>query len=342
MKRKRPNFFYHIHQPKYPEREGSFFYTFGLGGASVFLFLVLAVTGILEVFYYVPSMADANRSVQVITYLVPYGSIIRGIHYWAGQLLLGTAILHMLRVVLTGSYKRPRRFNWLLGLALLLLVLFSNFTGHGLRWDEDIAWALLVGTNLLKTIPLVGDTLYQVVVGSSSIGEQTIVRFYGWHIYGLAIPMVILVVWHIFRVRRDGGLSSSPKETPYPKITRHELVQKEVTGMFIVGIILLVLALVFPPDLSGAADFNNIPEDATAPWFFIWIQLLLRSGDALLMGVVIPLVVLALLILIPYLLDRSTTGTGIWFNKKGRGAQILVLLIIIGITTLTLIRVFTT
>lgn len=339
MKRKRPNFFLHLHPPKIPKREGSFFYTFGLGGISVFLILVLGVTGLLEVFYYVPSAADANRSLQTITYLVPYGNLIRGIHYWAGQLLVVTAILHMLRVVLTGSYKAKRSFNWLLGVILLVIVLLFNFTGYALRWDEDISWALLVGTNLLKTIPWVGDAIYQLAVGSSSIGDNTVVRFYGWHIYGFAIIAVILVVWHIFRVRRDGGISARENVHPIPKITRNELLEKEVVGMFIVSILLVALALIFPPSLSAPADLSNIPEDATAPWFFIWIQQLLRIGDPLLLGVLLPILLLALLVLIPYLLDRSSTGVGIWFNKEGRLAQISVLLIIAGILTLTLIRV---
>jgi quinol-cytochrome oxidoreductase complex cytochrome b subunit len=339
MKPKRPNFFLHLHSPKIPKREGSFFYTFGLGGVSLFLILVLGVTGVLEVFYYVPSEVEANRSLQIITYLVPYGNLIRGLHFWAGQLLLGTSILHMLRVVLTGSYKAPRRFNWLLGSALLLLVLFFNFTGFGLRWDTDISWALLVGTNLLKTIPLIGDGLYQIAVGGSTIGEQTIVRFYGWHIYGLAIAAIVFVSWHIFRIRRDGGISSKKENPPRPKISRNILVQKEIVAMFSVSILLLLLALYFPPGLEGPANFNDIPEDATAPWFFIWVQQLLEIGDALLMGVIIPLILLILLILLPYLLDRSKSGVGEWFNREGRLAQIAAIIIILGIISLTLIKV---
>ncbi|MCB2180210.1 cytochrome b N-terminal domain-containing protein [bacterium] len=339
MKPKRPNFFLHLHPPKIPKREGSFFYTFGLGGISVFLILILGITGLLEVFYYVPSAAEANRSLQTITYLIPYGNLIRGIHYWAGQLLVVTVILHMLRVVLTGAYKSKRSFNWLLGVILLVLVLLFDFTGYALRWDADISWALLVGTNLLKTIPWIGDALYQMAVGSSSIGDQTVVRFYGWHIYGFAIIAMILVVWHIFRVRRDGGISSREDETPKPKITRNELLEKEIVGMFVVSILLVVLALVFPPSLSSPADLNNIPEDATAPWFFIWIQQLLRVGDPLILGVLLPVFLLTLLVIIPYLLDRSSSGVGIWFNKEGRLAQIAVIFIIVSIVTLTLIRV---
>jgi len=339
MKPKRPNFFLHLHLPKLPKREASFFYTFGLGGISLFLFLVLFVTGMLEVFYYIPSAAEANRSLQVITFLVPYGILIRGLHYWAGQLLLGTTILHLLRVVLTGSYKPPRRFNWLLGMVLLLIVLFSNFTGYGLRWDTDISWALLVGTNLLKVIPVVGESLYTLAVGGSAIGDQTIVRFYGWHIYGFFIVALVFLVWHIFRVRRDGGISARDEAGPVTKITRNELNQKEVAAMFAVSILLVILALVFPPGLQGPADFTNIPEDATAPWFFLWMQQLLVSGDARLMGVLIPLSLLLLLIVVPYVLDRSPRGVGEWFNREGRVAQIVTLLVILVILGLTLVRV---
>ncbi|MBN2045852.1 MAG: cytochrome b N-terminal domain-containing protein [Anaerolineales bacterium] len=339
MKRKRPNFYLHLHSPKIPKREGSFFYTFGLGGISMFLLLWLGLTGLLEVFYYIPSAADANRSVQMITFLIPYGKLIRGIHYWAGQLLVVTTTLHMLRVVLTGSYKAQRSLNWLLGAVLLVVVLLFNFTGYALRWDEDISWALLVGTNLIKTIPLIGDSLYQIAVGSSSIGEQTIVRFYGWHIYGFAIIAGIFIVWHMFRVRRDGGISSRQDDYPVEKITRDELVEIEILAMFVVSIILIALALLLPPSLSGPADLNNIPEDATAPWFFIWVQQLLGSGDPLVMGVLIPVFLLALIMLVPFLLDRNQSGIGVWFNKEGRLAQITIILIIVSILILTLIKV---
>jgi len=337
MKPKRPNFFSHLHFPKIPAREGSFFYTFGLGGISLFLLVVLGITGVFEVFYYIPSEADANRSLQVLTYLIPFGGLIRSLHYWAGQLLVVSSILHMLRVVLTGAYKRPRRFNWLLGASLLIMVLFFDFTGYGLRWDVDISWALLVGTNLLKSIPLIGENLYRFVVGGPSIGEHTIIRFYGWHIYGLAIAAVIVVTWHIFRTRRDGGISTKQYAKSKPMITRNALIQKEIIAMFAISILLLMLSLGFPPGLEGPADFNNIPENATAPWFFIWVQQLLRSGDALLMGVIIPSTLLVLIIVLPYMLDRSKAGVGVWFNKEGRVAQIITILICLSILTLTIL-----
>jgi quinol-cytochrome oxidoreductase complex cytochrome b subunit len=141
---RRSTFFHHLHPPTIPRREARFRYTFGLGGVAVFLFAVLVATGLLEMFYYVPSLERANASVQMLTFLVPYGWLVRGVHYWAAQGLVVIAVLHLLRVVLTGAYKSPRRFNWLLGVSLLVLVVLLDFTGYVLRWDSDIEWALLV------------------------------------------------------------------------------------------------------------------------------------------------------------------------------------------------------
>ena len=323
---RRATFFHHLHPPTIPEREARFRYSFGLGGLSVFLFIVLVVTGALELFYYVPSVEAANSSVQTITFLVPFGWLVRSLHYWAAQALVVTTSLHLLRVVLTGAYKRPRRFNWLLGLSLLVGVLLLDFTGYALRWDSDIAWALLVGTNLLKSIPVIGPAVYGLVVGGEEIGATTVVRFYGWHIFGLALPIFGILIWHLFRVRRDGGVSHM--DTPRPaRIPRNELVRREALAALFASVILLALAMLFPPSVSPPADFTRPPAEARAPWFFIWVQELLRLGDPFLMGVLIPIGLLTLLALIPYLIDRRDTGVAHWFNREGRLAQMLALII---------------
>ncbi len=322
---KRPSFFHHLHPPHIPAREARWRYTFGLGGTAVYLFIILALTGALEVFYYVPSAAEANQSLQAMITLVPYGWLVRSIHYWAAQALVVVTILHMLRVILTGAYKPPRRFNWLLGLTLLVLLLLFNFTGYALRWDADIAWALMVGTNLLHSIPLVGAGLYGMVVGSSEIGAATVVRLYGWHLFGLLLVTLFLIFWHIFRVRRDGGISrAQPRQT---SIHRDELVRREAIGALAVTILLLVVAMLFPPALGQAADFGHMPAEAAAPWFFLWVQQLLRYGSPLLMGVLVPLLLLAVLVLLPYVVDRRQEGVGVWFNREGRVAQGLALLV---------------
>jgi quinol-cytochrome oxidoreductase complex cytochrome b subunit len=286
-------------------------------------------------FYYVPSLEEANSSLQQITFLVPYGLVIRGLHYWAAQALVVTSLLHLLRVVFTGGYKGGRRFNWLLGLSLLVMVLFFDFTGYALRWDEDIAWALKVGTNLLRTIPYAGEALYVLVVGGVEIGRATVVRIYGWHVYGLVLASAIFTGWHLFRVRRDGGISKAERRGS--TISRNELVRRELLAALIASIVLLLLTVFFPPSLAPAANFDSLPAEATAPWFFLWIQELLRRGPPLWMGVVIPLVLLVALGLVPYALDRSAEGEGLWFNRPGRLAQIITLLVVAVTVILTLI-----
>ena len=219
----KPNFIHHLHPPSIPMPQSRFRYTLGAGGIAVFLCLVLLVTGLLEMYFYIPSVEHAATSIEVITTLVPFGNLVRNLHYWSAQLLLVVITIHLLRVVLTGAYARPRRFNFLLGLALLVLILFLDFTGYVLRWDEGIRWALVVGTNLLKTIPWIGEGLYQFVMGGPEAGPATLTRFYAWHIFGLTIGAAILIGWHAFRVRRDGGIAVPPPDRTRRQNTHHTL-----------------------------------------------------------------------------------------------------------------------
>ena len=335
---KRPNFFYHLHPPTIPAEQARYRYTFGLGGLAVFLFIVVSISGALLLFYYIPSAEKANESLQIITYHVPLGWLVRNLHYWGTQALVIISRLHLLRVIFTGGSRIPRRFNWLLGFGLLLLLLGLNFSGYVLRWDVDIGWALLVGTNLLKEIPIFGEGLYSLVVGGSEISDGTVLRFFGWHVFGLLIPAAFLFGWHLFRVRRDGGISR-PKPKPgkrAARIDRETLFQREIVAIFIAGAILFILSVIFNPGLASKLDPTKIIGEASAPWFFLWIQELLRWGNPFWMGVLIPLVLLVLLGLLPYAFDRGTEG-GRWFPRDGRRAQMLALGIILLIVLLTIV-----
>jgi quinol-cytochrome oxidoreductase complex cytochrome b subunit len=335
---KRPNFFYHLHPPSIPAEQARFGYTLGLGGLAVFLFLVVLITGALLLFYYVPSAEQANASVQFLTYHVPLGWLIRNLHYWATQALVVVTILHLLRVAMTGGFRLPRRFNWLLGLGLLLLIVGLDFSGYVLRWDTEVGWALLVGTNLLKEIPIIGQGLYRLAVGGTAIGDGTVLRFFGWHVFGLVLPAAFLFGWHLFRVRRDGGIGaprSKPGKAP-DRIKRDVLVGREVVAALIASASLLILATIFNPGLGSAFDPAQPIGEAQAPWFFLWVQELLRWGDALWMGVLVPFGMIALIALLPYIFDRGEES-GRWFPKDGRLAQVIALGFILTISLLTLI-----
>lgn len=164
----RPNFFEHLHPPAIPAREARFGYTFGLGGISLLLFLSLIVTGVPLMFVYVPTAVSAAESIRTITYVAPYGWLLCNLHYWAAVLLLLTVSLHLLRVVFSGGYKKPRQFNWLLGLSILLLSLLLSFSGYVLRWDVNTYGALTVGTHVTQQVPLIGNWLYRLLVAAQT------------------------------------------------------------------------------------------------------------------------------------------------------------------------------
>jgi quinol-cytochrome oxidoreductase complex cytochrome b subunit len=306
----------------------------------VFFILVLIVTGILELFYYIPTPEEAAVSVQTLTYHVPLGGFIRNMHYWAAQLLMIAILVHLLRVIFTGSYAAPRKFNYLLGLALLTLAVSLNFSGYVLRWDQDIHWAMVVSTNLVNTIPVFGPSLYRIIVGGSEPGGATLIRFYAWHVFGLTLPLIFAGVWHLFRVRRDGGIAVPPasQRAARDRITRDELVRRELLAALLALCFLGVVALTIPAPI-GPAIVEGVPptSDALAPWFFLWVQNLLRFGDPFWMGITIPAALLLFLALVPYLFPfRIPEQLGRWFPRGGRFVQLAASVITISLFLLTM------
>jgi quinol-cytochrome oxidoreductase complex cytochrome b subunit len=339
----RPSFFHHLHPPTIPAPQARFRYTLGAGGISVFLFLVLLVTGLLEMFYYIPTPEAAPASIQTISFLVTFGGIIRNMHYLSGQLLVVAAAVHLLRVIFTGAYAAPRRFNYLLGLSLFVLVIFLDFTGYTLRWDEGVRWALVAGTNLVGSIPLVGPQLYILLVGGVEPGAATLVRFYTWHIFGLIIAATVLLIWHIFRVRRDGGIAVPPpalRGDP-SRISRFELVRQEGLATLVASAALVLMSTYIPAPVAAPISSAAVEADARAPWFFLWVQQLLKLGDPFLLGVLLPAGLLLFFALIPYFLPNAQPGElGRWFPRGNRLAQVLagaVILALIGLTLLALL-----
>jgi quinol-cytochrome oxidoreductase complex cytochrome b subunit len=335
---KRPSFYHHLHPPYIPAAQSRFRYTLGTGGIAVFLSLILLITGLLEMYYYVPTSDQAAESIQTMTTLIPFGDLIRNLHYWSAQFLVIVMTVHLSRVVLTGAYAPPRRFNYLLGIGLFVTILLLNFTGYVLRWDEGIRWALVVGTNLVKTIPWIGEGIYQFLIGGAEPSSATVTRFYAWHVFGLTLMVGILILWHIFRVRRDGGIAAPAREKPLKiqRISRFELVRREVLVMVIVSAFLLLFSLIMTAPIEAPLSTNGMSGDSQAPWFFLWIQQLLRLGDPFLWGVLVPVLVIFVLGLVPYVLPNARDEElGKWWPRGNRWAQILTSSIIIMILVLT-------
>ncbi|RJP54495.1 MAG: cytochrome bc complex cytochrome b subunit [Anaerolineaceae bacterium] len=345
---KRPSFILHLHPPTIPALQARFRYTLGAGGLAVFLCIILLVTGLLEMFYYIPSTERAAATIQEITFLVPYGGLVRNLHFWSAQALVVVAAIHLLRVVFTGAYAKPRRFNYILGLGLFVIVLLLDFTGYVLRWDEGIRWALIAGTNLLGSVPKIGEGLVRFVSGNLEPGPAMLIRFYAWHLFGLAILGGILMIWHLFRVRRDGGIAATrverignpPDEESAPtRISRAELLRREAITMLVAGGILLLISTFLPAPIEQPMSSTLVSlAESRAPWFFLWVQELLKVGDPFLWGVATPLIVVLLLGLIPYVFPRvDESEIGRWLPRSGRAAQLFLATLLVTIITLTIL-----
>ena len=209
------NFFLHIHPVKVNRHSLKPWYTMGLGLMSFFLFVLLTVTGILLMFYYVPATTQAYDRMLDLRGSVAFGTFLRNMHRWGAHFMVAVVFLHMCRVFFTGSYKKPREFNWVIGVLLFLLTLFSSFTGYLLPWDQLAFWAITVGTAIAGYAPVVGEDMRFLLLGDYSVGQEALLRFYVLHIAVLPLLVTLLVTIHFWRIRKDGGLSR-PEEADVP------------------------------------------------------------------------------------------------------------------------------
>ncbi|MDP6102924.1 MAG: cytochrome b N-terminal domain-containing protein, partial [Dehalococcoidia bacterium] len=143
-----------------------------------------------------------------------FGMLMRNMHRWAAHLMVFTVFLHMLRVFFTGGYKRPRQFNWVIGVLLWALTLFLSYTGYLLPWDQLSYWAVTVGANMAGATPLIGGEIRLLLLGATEVGQETLIRFYALHIAILPLVMTILIGVHFWRIRKDGGLSGEHEAEP--------------------------------------------------------------------------------------------------------------------------------
>src|SRR5499427_7099277 len=200
------NVFLHLHPVSVRKSGIALSYTWCMGGVTFFLFLVETVTGVLLMFYYRPTLEWAYNDILSLRDVVSLG-IMRELHRWGAHAMVITVWLHMYRVFLTGSYKPPREFNWVIGVVLLLLTLLLSFTGYLLPWDQLALWAVTVGTNMMGYTPVFGSSVKYVLLGSKEIGNDTLLRWYVLHVLLLPFVTVIFMAVHFWRVRKDGGIS---------------------------------------------------------------------------------------------------------------------------------------
>jgi cytochrome b6 len=205
------NLFLHLHPVSVHTNSLRFGYTLGLGLISFYLFIILALSGMLVMFYYAPSTELAFRNMKDLEYVVSFGVLLRNVHRWSAHAMVACAFLHMCRVFYTGSYKAPREFNWVIGVSLLLVTLFLSFTGYLLPWDQLAFWAVTVGTNIAAYMPVLGAKVRFLLLGGNEVGQAALLRFYVLHVALLPVVACTLIGVHFWRIRKDGGLSRPPK-----------------------------------------------------------------------------------------------------------------------------------
>ncbi len=200
------SFLLHIYPVKVRRSELHFRYSWYLGVASLVLLGSLIVSGIYLMFFYVPSPLNAYGNIQALQTDVAFGQFIRNIHRWSAHLMVLAVAMHMARVFYRGAYKSPREFNWVIGVMLLLLTLLLSFTGYLLPWDQLAFWAVTVGTSMADFVPFFGDTIRNILLGGSQVGETTLLRFYVLHVGVLPTLIVVILMFHLWRWRKDAML----------------------------------------------------------------------------------------------------------------------------------------
>ena len=291
----------HLLDEPLPPGTGWWFVT---GSILLFLLGVQLLTGIVLSLYYVPSSESAYDSVRFIMTQVSFGRIVRGLHFFGASFIVVASIVHMLRVVVFGSYKKPREVTWITGVLLLLIVLGFALTGYLLPWDQRAYWATTVTINIARTTPVIGEQLAAVLRGGASLGALTLLRWYAAHVFLLPAALIAFTVSHVYLMRRHGISGPiAPKKGEWTPFYPTHALKDTIVVAFVFAALIALAATVRAP-LDAVAD----PSDATyvprPEWYFLSLFQLLKYFPGKLEPVatmVIPGAVVLLLLLLPFL-----------------------------------------
>lgn len=303
------NFWLHWFPSRISLRSLSWNYSLWLGTFAACLFVILAVTGVLLLYFYIPSIEKAYWSIKDLENVVVFGSLLRAQHRWAAQIMVAVVFFHLVRIFFTASYRDQRIWNWYIGIALMIVTLFLSFSGYILPWDQLAYWALTIGMSIASSIPFLGKIIRYVLVGGNALGQNSLIRFFVLHNFFLPAMLLFLFALHMWRIRKDGGLACvdglirkaksklvpvSPTKTySLLGVTEGTSIQARATEVLdetnsvrssphlirrIVLVFLaataltLILAIVAPAPLEQPANPAVTPIPAKAPWYFLWLQ----------------------------------------------------------------------
>ncbi len=306
-----------------------------LGSATLTVLMVQIVTGAVLATYYSPSPDHAYESVQFLQRFVLSGALLRGIHAWGASAMVVLTLAHMVRVFMTGAYKFPREPNWLIGIALLILVLAFGFTGYLLPWDQRAYWATQVGTSMAGAIPVVGSFLGKLLRGGSQIGAATLTRFYAIHVFWLPFSILALIGVHLLFVVRQGIAARTADMQPqapahttdatYPTFYHRayaaskragdrfwpDIIAKDIVAAVVVVAVLVFLGSRYGASLEAPANPTDTTYVPRPEWYFLPLYQLLKFFPGRFEGVAVggvPALVLLVFIALPFF-DRRSART---------------------------------
>jgi ubiquinol-cytochrome c reductase cytochrome b subunit len=309
---------------------------FTLGSVLLFGLAVQVVTGIALAIYYAPTPDHAWDSVRFISTTVRAGSLLRGLHHWGASVVVVAAVLHLLRVVAFGSYRAPREMNWIVGIALLVVIFAFGLTGYLLPWDQRAYWATVVTINVSKLAPGIGAWTATLLQGGSEIGALTLTRWYAAHVLVLPLVLATLTAGHLYLMRRHGisGPIVPDATRPRQRFFPHQAA-RDLTMAVVVGAILVGLAWRGAPALERPADPSSSDYVPRPEWYFLGLFQLLKyfPGRLELIGaLVVPALAVTGLVLLPWI-DRGRSRS--WKDRRAvLGATAVALSIVVALTVL--------
>ncbi len=324
------SFWLHIKPTYYHESVTHFTHTFRLGLLSTYLFVVELITGLILMIWYAPTPERAYADMIRLLSNVPFGQLMRDIHRLGAEAMVIVVVLHMFRTFLTGSYKKPRQFTWVTGVVLLIATLFLSFSGYLLPWDQLAFWAVTIGTSMAEASPTppgagwigtmlfgtsdwVGQFVNLLLRGAPDIGAGGLLRFYLLHIFFLPLVVIFFFFFHYYKVVHF-GISLPAKEEEVGQDTanrvpadkrRYYLMDIAIDEIALLSVVTFVLvamsAFFYDAKLEHIANPLKTPLHTTAPWYFYWLQGLLKIGNKVFWGLIVPGIMIFLTFALPYL-----------------------------------------
>lgn len=248
-----------------------------LGGATLFLFAIQVVTGILLLLYYRPTEEAAFASVQFIMTKVRFGWLIRSVHSWSANLMVLSCFIHMFSTFLLKAYRYPREFTWITGSLLLFLTMAFGFSGYLLPWNEISYFGTRVATESIASIPVIGHYLLVFFRGGEDVSGATLTRFFGFHVAVLPLLLTMILIVHLLMVQVQGmsvPLSVEKKPGPPTKTSPFfpNFILKDCLGWLITLGLLAMLAALYPWELGVKADpFAPAPAGIKPEWYFLFL-----------------------------------------------------------------------